>query len=72
MKFVELSVLTMIKPINGKGETKTVYCKKLINTAHILDILDDPENKDLMHISMLGGSKMVAEGSLKTLKNSLK
>jgi hypothetical protein len=72
MKFIELSVLTVIKKIDGKGESKTTYCKKLLNTSHIVDAMDDPEAKDLLHVTIADGSKLLAEGNLEKLKKMLK
>jgi len=72
MKFIELSVLTMVKPLDGKGESSTSYLNQLVNADKITSAMDDPKKKDLMHITMTGGEKLLAKGSLKKLITLLK
>jgi hypothetical protein len=70
MSFIELSVLTQIQPKDGKGSSTTRYLPRVINTDYIIDIIDDPNTEDLLHINMCDG-KLLAEGKLKNLKKIL-
>jgi organic radical activating enzyme len=72
MKFIELSVLTMVKPIDGKGESSTSYLKQLVNADKIISAMDDPKKKDLMHVVLVGGERLLVNSTLKKFKALIK